>query len=160
MSSPGDRIKQANCHGTVSIGGVSMNRPAWAIMDVHQCWRRAPYRGGNLPIPYQAGGGIKLPRIKDAAERTFQLLVVGTISYDGSISLLGPQVGLEYNINYLMNNLFAYAEETGWFDCTLTLPSGATRSGTIQLGEPDWGVNIGSAVTLTCPYTLVDGQLD
>ena len=159
MTSPGQRIKAANCHGTVTIGGISMNRPSWAIMDVYQFWRRAPYRGGNLPIPYQAGGGIKLPRIRDAAERTFQLLIVGTVDQYG-YTLANPQIGLETNINYLMDNLFAYDDEIGWFTCSVTMPSGSVRTGTIQLGEPDWGVNIGVAVTLTCPYTLVDGQLD
>ncbi len=151
-------IQAANCHGTLQLGEVSMNRSAWAVLNVATLWEPAPPRGENLLVPFRPGR-LQLPRIRDERTGSLQILVVGTVDLNGDPTL-DPHVGLEQNIDWLNENLFAYAETMDPFDAVLTMPSGAQKGGPLQLGVVQYGWDVSIAVTLTVEFTLPEGQLE
>lgn len=150
-------IAEANCHGTLQLGGVSLNCPAWAVMNIASLWEPAPPRGENIEIPFRPGR-LQVPRIRDERTDSLQILVVGTCYYDGTPTA-DPYAGLENNIDWLNDNLFAYATVMDPFDAVLTMPSGALKGGPMQLGTAKFGWEVGVAATVTVDYTLPDGQL-
>lgn len=151
-------IQQANCHGTLALGEVSLNTPAWAVLNVASLWEPAPIRRENIAIPFRRGK-LAVPGIMDERSDSLLILVVGTCDQDGDPTS-DPHVGLEQNIEWLKSNLFTYATVVDSFDAVLTLPSGAQKGGPLQLGTARFGWEVGIAVTITVDYTLPDGELD
>lgn len=151
-------IQQANCHGTLQLGEVSLNTPAWAVLNVATLWEPAPIRRENIAIPFRRGK-LAVPGILDERTDSFMILVVGTCDQDG-VPTDDPYVGLEANVEWLKSNLFAYADVVDSFDAVLTMPSGIEKGGPLQLGTAKFGWEIGVAVTITVDFTLPDGQFD
>lgn len=151
-------IRQANCHGTLTLGGMSMNTSAWAVLNVASLWEPAPVRRENMLIPF-ARGRLPVAGYLDERKDSLLILVTGTCDDDG-VPYADPYVGLETNINILNSNLFSYADVVGHLSAVLTLPSGATRSGPLQFNSVQFGWEVGVAVTITADYTLPYGKLD
>ena len=151
-------IQQANCHGTLALGEVSLNTPAWAVLNVATLWQPAPIRRENIAIPFRRGK-LAVPGIIDDRTDSLLILVVGTCDQNGDATE-DPYVGLEENVGWLNDNLFAYATVVDSFDATLSMPSGAQKGGPMQLGTAQFGWEVGVAVTITVDFTLPDGQLD
>ncbi len=158
MTTWADRqIQAANCHGTLELGNVSMNCPAWAVLNVASLWEPAPPRGENLLIPF-AGGRFSVGHTRDERADSLQLLIVGTCDSDG-VPYGDPYVGLEENVMWLNDNLFDYAEVRSPFQAELTLPSGSKRGGALQIGVVKFAWEVGIAVTATIDYKLPAGRL-
>ena len=151
------QIEAANCHGTLQLGEVSLNGPAWAVLNVGVLWEPAPPRGENLAIPFRKGK-YQTPRYRDERSDTLMLLIVGTCDMDGEPTA-DPYSGLEANVEWLNDNVFAYDEVTDPFDAIVTMPSGNMKGGPMQLGAVKFGWEVGVAVTATVDFTLPDGQL-
>ena len=152
------QIAQANCHGTLALGEVSLNTPAWAVLNVETLWEPAPVRRENISIPFRRGK-LGVPGIMDDRSDTLMLLIVGTCDQNGDPTD-DPYSGLEANVDWLNTNLFNYATVVDSFEATLTMPSGATKGGPLQLGTVKFGWEVGIAVTATVDFTLPNGCLD
>lgn len=150
-------IQAANCHGTLTVGGVSLNRSALAVLNVATLWEPAPPRGENLLIPFSAGR-MSFARMRDERAGSLQMLVVGTVDVNGTRNP-DPYIGLEENIGWLNANLFAPAETMTPFNAVLTMPSGAQKQGPIQFGAVQFGWEIAMATTLTVDFVLPRGCL-
>ena len=149
-------IQAANCLGTLSLGGVSMNRDAWSVLNIGSLWEPAPKRGENLLIPFRPGR-MQLARMRDQRTDTLDLLVVGTVDVTG-VPTADPYEGLEANIDWLNDNVFDYAETMFSFSATLTKPSGIQWGAQLQIESVKFGWEVGVACTATIDYTLPEGR--
>lgn len=105
-------IDDYDCDGTLVIGGVSMNRPAWfvgadesgdggllgLITNIEQ-------RGQDRILP-SATGVIPYPRRNTVTTHELRLLVVGEVDDTGA-TVANPTAGLVANLQYLMSNVIA-----------------------------------------------------
>lgn len=132
-------IENYDCDGTLVIGGVSMNRPAWMvganesgeggllglITNIEQ-------RGQDRILP-TATGVIPYPRRNTVTTHEIRLLVVGEVDLNGSVNA-NPTAGLVTNLQYLMANVVAPPGGTdGTRAATYTPPGGAALTADIHV---------------------------
>ena len=120
------------CLGTLTIGGVSMNRPAWDLVDVSPLWLTGDVRGEDRILPGLTGVR-SFKRRRTVTSHTLRLLVCGTVDRLGAVNA-DPLVGLYANLVYLRANV---ADPTGTGDGTraavLTKPGGGTLTGPVTV---------------------------
>lgn len=125
--------------GSLSIDGVNMNRPAWAVLGDEKgtgglvpLWADFDVRGEDRLLPSVAGV-IAYPRRLTVTRYDLRLLVVGDVDSAGSPTA-DSVIGLQNNIEYIRANVLApVVSSTGTRAGVLTLPSAATRSATIHV---------------------------
>jgi hypothetical protein len=125
--------------GNMTIGGIDMNRPAFAIMGDErgeggfvQLWADFDVRGEDRLLP-SATGVIAYPRRMTVRRMDFRLLVVGDVNQAGA-PVVDTKAGLEANLEYIRANVLApVVSATGTRTAVLTMPSGATRSADIHV---------------------------
>lgn len=125
--------------GSMTIDGLSMNRPAFAIVGDERgeggyvkLWADFDVRGEDRILP-SATGVIAYPRRMTVTRVDFRLLVVGDVDQAGA-PVVDSVVGLQNNIEYIRANIVApVATSTGTRVAILTMPSGATRSADIHV---------------------------
>lgn len=149
-------IQAANCHGTLAIGGTTLSCPAWAVLNVASLWAPAPTRGANRFVPHSAGT-VALPRRRHEAQRTLEMVIVGTCDFDGD-PYADPYEGLEANVDYLNDNVFSYADTMTSLLGSLTMPSGVTRTAQVQIERVEFGVGSSVALTATVDITIPQGH--
>jgi len=124
--------------GSMTIDGLSMNRPAWAIIGDErgvggyvQLWADFDIRGDDRILP-SATGVIAYPRRMTVKRMDFRLIVVGDVDQAGT-PVADSVIGLQNNIEYIRANFLApVASRDGLRDAVLTMPSGGTRSASIH----------------------------
>jgi hypothetical protein len=125
--------------GNLTIGGIDMNRPAFAIIADErgeggfvQLWADFDVRGEDRLLP-SATGVIAYPRRITVRRMDFRLLVVGDVDQAGT-PVVNTKVGLQNNLEYIRANVLApVVSATGTRAATLLMPSGATRSADIHV---------------------------
>lgn len=55
MTWASEAILEANCHGTVSIDGHSLNRDAWAVLNAFVLWQSADREGEDFVVLLRGG---------------------------------------------------------------------------------------------------------
>lgn len=123
----------------MTIDGISMNRPAFAIVGDERgeggyvkLWADFDVRGEDRILP-SATGVIAYQRRMTVTRVDFRLLVVGDVDEAGA-PVADSVVGLQDNIEYIRSNVIApVATSTGTRAAVLTMPSGATRSANIHV---------------------------
>lgn len=151
-----NQIAASNCHGTLSIGGVSLSTYAWAVTNLFVLYNAAPRRGENTPIPGDPGR-IPHPKRKDEAVRTLELLIIGDCNAAGT-PYANRNIGLETNWLTLKNGLLSTTATT--LTATITRPSGAYLSGPVQIGNSELGApGVPGVFTATLDLTLPNGEL-
>lgn len=121
-------INDYDCEGTLTIGGISMNRPAWAILGddtgaggLLQLITVAEQRGSDRIIP-SATGVIAYPRRLTVTPFELRILVAGDVDSTGAPTA-NAQEGLAVNLNYLYTNVVApVVSSTGTRAATLSIP--------------------------------------
>lgn len=125
--------------GNLTIGGIDMNRPAFAIVGdengvggLVQLWAEFDVRGEDRLLP-SATGVIPYPRRMTSKRFDFRLLVVGDVNQAGT-PVADSRLGLQANLEYLYTNVLApVVSSTGTRAATLLMPSAATRTANIHV---------------------------
>lgn len=144
------------CHGALTIGGTSMNNKAWASLNNYVLWPGAPRRGENLKVPGRPGR-IALPRRKDEADLTLEVLIIGDCGPTGT-PFLNRSAGLATNWITLRSAIMDWGGST--ISASLVLPNSVTLSGAVQVVDHDFGeTGVTGALTLTIDLTLPSGEL-
>lgn len=125
--------------GILTIGGIIMNRPAFAIMadesgegGLLDLITTADQRGEDRLIP-GAGGVIPNRRRLTVTAHDLRLLVVGDVDETGSAHA-NYTSGLAHNLDYIYNNVVApVVSTTGTRSATLVIPGLGTKSASIHV---------------------------
>lgn len=147
-------ITNYGCTGTLTIGGVLLNCPAWDIPDLTTLWIEAAQRGDDRLIPGVAGV-IPYRRRLTTTEHTLAMVIVGD-STSGGVLVTNAWQGLEANVGYLRDYV---VDPTNIGDGTrfaiLTLPSGAVRTANIHVT----GMRVSSAEGADGLFTVLNAAM-
>lgn len=144
-----------DCEGTLTIGSVLMNRPAWGIFSddtsangLVQLWSSAEQRGEDRLLP-SATGVIPYRRRLTATRHDLRLVVVGDVNESG-VAQSNAKNGLASNMAYLYANVFAPTGATdGTRAATLTIPGQSNRTANIHvLGFTSSRINLATDVSI------------
>lgn len=127
------------CEGTLTIGGVSMNTPAWSAQGDEEgeggllpLWVFTSQRGEDRLLP-SAAGIIAYKRRETVTRHDIRLLVVGDVDQSGT-PYTDATEGLAANLDYLESNVIQPTNLTdGTRAATLSVPGLATRSANIHV---------------------------
>lgn len=127
------------CDGTLVIGGVSMNRPAWMVGGdqdgdgtLFDLVFALEQRGEDRILP-NATGVIPYRRRKTVTPVEVRLLVVGDVDQAGS-PVADHTVGLFDNLQYLMANVVTpVATSAGTRAATYTPPDGVALTADVHV---------------------------
>lgn len=144
------------CDGTLTIGSVSMNCPAWMIGadadgdgGLLQLITTYDQRGEDRLLPNTLGV-IAYPRRKTRTEHEFRLLVIGDVDRNG-VAASNHNTQLVTNLRYIMDNVVAP-------------PGGSTGTRTATYAPPGGGASITGPVHVTglvqTSYSLASGTHD
>lgn len=132
-------ITDYDCEGTLTISGISMNRPAWAIIGDEQgdggllgLITKVSQRGSDRRIP-SSSGVLAYRRRVDVTEHELRILVAGDVDLSGAVTSDHNQ-GLAVNLAYLYTNIVApVVSATGTRSASLAIPGLATRTADIHV---------------------------
>lgn len=132
-------IRDYDCEGTLTIGGISMNRAAWAILGDEDgdggllgLITKVSQRGSDRKIP-SAGGVLAYRRWADVTEHQLRILVAGDVNYLG-VANADHNAGLASNLDYLYTNVIApVASTTGTRAAVLNIPGLGTKTADIHV---------------------------
>lgn len=120
------------CTGEVTIGGVFMHTPAWAILDVTPFWLPAEVRGSDRLLPGVTGVRAYRRR-RTVTERQLQLVIIGEFDHTGAENA-NPWAGARDNVDYLRDNVIDPTNVgDGTRACHVELPDGALLDGNIHV---------------------------
>jgi hypothetical protein len=118
--------------GDLTIDGVPMRCPAWAVLDLTDLWLPASVRGNNRIVP-GAAGVIANPKRKTITRRSLVLAITGGFDLDGNENA-NPWVGLRDNIAYLVANVIdPPALPAVTRSAVLSLPDASTATADVQV---------------------------
>ena len=156
MTWTSEELVASSCHGTLTLGGVSMNNKAWSTLNNFVLWNGAPRRGTNTLIP-DLEGRIAQPRRKDEATRTLECVIIGDCDTAG-VAHADRVKGLWTNWNTLKAGLLSYGTTT--ITASLVTPTGSTVSGPVQIVDHELGETGTSGVlTFTLDLVIPAGEL-
>lgn len=128
-----------NHEGTLTIGGILMNRPAFAIMGdengeggLLDLITHAEQRGQDRILP-GATGVIAYRRRLTVTTHDLRLLVVGDVDENGSAHT-NFSSGLAHNLDYIYNNVVTpVVSSTGTRAASLQIPGLGTKTANIHV---------------------------
>lgn len=126
-------LNDYDCDGVLTIGGVSMNRPAWMVgadkdgegglLDLITFVEQ---RGEDRLLP-NATGVIPYRRRATVTVHDLRILVVGEVDENGA-TVANPTAQLVLNLQYLMTNVVApVGTSAGTRAATYDPPGGGTQ---------------------------------
>ena len=132
-------LNSYDCEGTLTIGGISMNRLAWGVFGDEEgqggllpLWFQTEQRGQDRLLP-GATGVIAYRRRETVTQHELRILVVGDVDSAGA-AVSDHAEGLAANLAYLESNVIQPTNLTdGTRAATLTVPGQATRSANIHV---------------------------
>jgi hypothetical protein len=125
-------IENYGCAGTLTIGTVLLNCPAWDIPDLSPLWIEAAQRGRDRIIPGVAGV-LAYRRRLDVTTHALRILISGDVEPDGT-PYADAVIGLELNVELLRSSVVDPTNVgDGTRAATLTMPSGATRTADVHV---------------------------
>lgn len=143
--------------GVLTIDGLLMHRPAFAVVDVTPLWEGPEQRGDDLTIPGRPGA-LANPRRADKSKRQLRMLIDGR--YDVAGTEVGDPIANLYVVRtYLRTHV---SDPTNLGDGTralvLTVPSGPTLHGSAHLSIT-FGSQAGPVMRALLEVSLPDGAL-
>lgn len=150
-----------SCDGSLTIDGISMNRPAWAIQGDEtgqggfvRLWSWFDVRGDDRLIP-GANGMRPYRRRITPTRHDLRILITGDVDENG-VANANALIGLEENISYLTTNVtLPVASATGTRAAVLAMPSGSTRTADIHV----LGLDIEGVYVDEARHTVAEGRL-
>jgi len=132
-------LSNYDCEGTLTIGGVSLNRPAWAVAGddrgnggLFQLLTTVDLRGDDRIIP-GAAGVVPFRRRQTVTRYSFRFLVTGAVDETGAVNA-DPIDGLADNLDYLWTNVLTPpATTTGTRTAVWTKPDASTVSAEVHV---------------------------
>lgn len=132
-------LNSFDCEGVLTIGGISMNRAAWAVVGDDQgaggllpLWFQTEQRGQDRLLPGTAGV-IAYRRRETVTRHDLRILVVGDVDQAGA-PVVDRAAGLAANLVYLESNVIQPTNLTdGTRAATLTIPGQTQRSANIHV---------------------------
>lgn len=133
-------LSDYDCDGTLVIGGISMNRPAWMVGGDDQgegslidLITMVEQRGEDRVLPL-AGGVIAYRRRNTVTAHELRLIVVGDVNPSGTPTPSDHRLSLTNNLQYLMANVVApVASTSGTRAATYTPPDGVALTADIHV---------------------------
>lgn len=126
------------CAGTVKIGAVLLNCPAWDVPDPSGLWITGDVRGSDRLIP-GAAGVLPFRRRRTVTEYTLDMVIVGMVDETGA-EYEDALAGLELNLETLRVGVVEPTNTgNGTRAAVLTLPSGLTRTADVHVLGLDTG---------------------
>lgn len=128
-----------DCEGTLTIDGISMNRPAWGIIPdengnggLLQVITTVDVRGEDRVLP-GASGVIPYRRRRTATRYTFRLIVTGDVDENGNPNA-DAKMGLIDNLLYLRDNVVdPLTTGDGTVPAIWTLPDASTLEADVHV---------------------------
>lgn len=146
--------------GRLTIDGVVMHCPAFAVVDVTPLWESPKQRGEDLLIPGRPG---QLPNVRrvDATPVTLRMVIDGRVQRSGAVWTCGEREGLRRNVLWLRQHI---ADPTNTGDgtraLTLTTPDqSSTLTGSATIEGLRVGTKAGPIWRATLELTLPTGTL-
>jgi hypothetical protein len=117
------------CQGSLTIDSLSLNTPAWSVVDITPLWAAFDTRGQNRLIPGAQGVVAYRKRITER-DHSLAIVIIGDVDENGDAHT-DPVEGLEFNLDTLLAVLMPDSGATK--SAVLTRPSGATKSAEVQI---------------------------
>lgn len=152
-------IRNYGSTGMLTIGGVSLNGPAWDVPDLSGLWISGAVRGSDRVIP-GAAGVLPFRRRRTVTEVTLEMIVVGMVdsaglAYDDALQ------GLELNLEALRSGVVEPTNTgNGTRAATLTLPSGDTRAADVHVLGMDTGSLVVRKIGGVATHARIRATLD
>lgn len=132
-------LSNYDCEGTLTIGGISLNRPAWAVLGddrgnggLLQLLTTVDLRGDDRTIP-GATGVLPFRRRQTVTRYSFRFLVTGDVDETGAVNV-NAKNGLVDNLDYLWTNVLTPpATSTGTRAAVWTKPDATTVSSNVHV---------------------------
>ena len=155
-------LARAQSSGQLTIGGLFLHRPAFAVTDCTPLYGPANQRGADKMIPGKNDGVRAKRRRRTGTEYQLPMVLDGRFTPADGATLLAPRANLLDNEEWLQANL---VEPTLVGDGTklasLVMPSGATRSGYVHVVALDVDRRSRTGLALaTLTITVPGGRLD
>lgn len=153
-------VGAASRDGVLTIDGVAMMCPAWAITDVTPLWMGPAQRGTDLLIPGRSGQ-LPNPRRADLTKVTLRMVIDGTVDRTGAAWPCGEREGLRRNVLFLRENV---SDPTNLGDGTralalVTPDLSSTLRGRATIEGLRTGVRSGPIWVAVLELSLPDGAL-
>lgn len=152
-------IIDPTCEGTLTIGGVLLNTPAWTVSDLFRLWgTQIDYRGTDRVLPYSQGV-VAYPRWKNGLRVSLPTIITGHVNSAG-VAAVNPMSQLAANIETLRAVVVA-PDPTTTVTRTISVlkPNGVTYTGTcVPLGLTPGSVTL-SVMRATLELLIPAGSL-
>jgi hypothetical protein len=153
-------VAAASRDGVLTIDGVVMMCPAWAVTDVTPLWMGPTQRGSDLLIPGRPGQ-LPNPRRADATKVTLRMVLDGSVDRDDVPWTCGEREGLRRNVLFLRQHV---SDPTNIGDGTrglalVTPDLSSTLTGRATIEALRTGVRSGPVWVATLELSLPDGAL-
>lgn len=121
------------CSGTLTVGGVLLNTPAWDVPSLTRLWIEAEVRGDNRALAGVAAGRRGNPRRYEVTEFDLAFAITGSVNSAGT-PYMNDWIGLQTNLATLWSGVFSpVTTGRGTRAATLVLPSGTVRTADVQI---------------------------
>lgn len=149
------------CNGALAVTtpAFSLNTWGWMVQNLSSLWFEATYRGTNRQLP-RFPGTIGYPKRLDPHEFALVFWVTGLFDASG-VPWSNPWEGLEENLEDLWDGVVGpVTTGDGARPCTLTMPSGATRTANVQFNalERSSEITDASLVEFLLTGTILEGR--
>ena len=132
-----------------------MNTKGWAALNNYVLWPASARRGENTLIPGKSGRRIN-PRRKDQTTKSMEVLIIGDCNASG-VAYPNKLVGLETNWGLICSGILSSDVAV---TAHLTMPSGADKSGYVQVDNPALAsTDTGSALLFSFDLIIPAGEL-
>jgi hypothetical protein len=150
-------LNSATPHGSITISGVSLNTPAWRVLDLTDLWLDGRQRGKDRLVPGAAGVVANMRR-RTVTEVDLPMVIIGDCDQTGAAHT-DSMDGLWRNVDYLNDNV---CSPTGTGDGTraavLTLPSGTTLAESVHVLGLELGASSRTGKLATLTLSIPSGK--
>lgn len=151
-------VAAATRDGTLTIDGVTMQRQAFAVLDLWPLLDGPEQRGEDTRIPGRPGV-LSNPRRADATTRALRMIIDGTYTVAGELAD-DPRTQMWRTVRWLRTNV---ADPTYLTDGTrvarIVLRDGTVLQGPVTVGPLRLGEQGGPMARATLQITMPAGQL-
>lgn len=143
--------------GRLTVNSLLLATPAYLCTDLSDLWvPSSPLRGQNVLIP-GAIGRLATPRRRDEVHHSLPMVISGVVD-DVGAEYTDPWAGLEANLADLETALDPPAPPTATVAASLTMPSGAVRTASVQVDGIKVGIHVGPVFRCTLELTIPAGR--
>lgn len=149
--------------GQLVIDSIPLMEKRWSVLNLYELWLPPAQRGQDKVMPH-APGIRPYRRRATARERVLEMVIDGRYNEDQELVCAGGTAaaweGFELHISYLRQYVVDPTNiGNGTRTATLTLPSGATRSGPVHVLDLEIGRVQRGIANATLTLSIPNGAL-